>query len=103
MINNNSFDSIKASVKILENLNARFNQNLSKNFSRTWCYDKAGLDRSCMCICGILEITNFTDWVTWLFFTKDTLKHTFSDSWVSEATLRNKMYIHFKTICMSDS
>ena len=35
MINNNSFDSIKASVKILENLNARFNQNLSENFSRT--------------------------------------------------------------------
>ena len=89
MINNNSFDSIKASVKILENLNARFNQNLSENFSRTWCYDKAGLDRSCTCICGKLEITNFTDQVTWLSLTKYTVKHTFSVSWVYEATLRN--------------
>ena len=49
----------------------------------------AGLDKSQMCICSILEIKNLTNCCTWLFFNKYAHEHTFSVSWVCEATSRN--------------
>ena len=35
MIDNNSFESIKASITILQELGAKFNQKFLNNFSRT--------------------------------------------------------------------
>ena len=62
-----------------------------------------GIEKSGTCICDILEITNFTNCCTWLFFNKYTTEHTFPVSWVRKATLRNLVYMNFKTICKSDS
>ena len=63
----------------------------------------SGHDKSCTCICEVLEIINLTNYHIWLFFNKYTNKHPFSVSWVREAILRNQAYMYFETICMSDS
>ena len=40
MIDNNSIKSTVASISILQKLDARFNQKLFKNFSKTSCHYK---------------------------------------------------------------
>ena len=49
----------------------------------------AGLEKSRTCVRDMLEIINFTNCLTWLFFNKYVHEHTFLVSWVREATLRN--------------
>ena len=71
------------------------NLRLGKNHS--------GQDKAHMYVRDILIIKNFANCHNWLFFNKYTHEHIFSVFWVREATLRNKMYMYFNTICMSDS
>ena len=46
--------------------------------------------------------SSFTNCRTLLFFNKYAHEHTFSVSWVREATLKNYVHVYFETICPSD-
>ena len=73
------------------------------NFILLRCYYNKNEVKSSMCVRDVLEIINFTNCRTWLFFNKYAQEHTFSVSWVREATLRNLAHMNFKTTCTSDS
>ena len=55
-----------------------------------------------MCVSDVLDIINFKNCRSWLFFNKYVLEHTFSVSWVREAVLRNFMYTYLAKICALD-
>ena len=96
---------------ILECLKKARMPNLVKSFGyikcyicqKIWWWTRTELDNSNTCIRYILQIINFTNCSTWLFFNKYTHENIFSVPWVHEATLRKLANMYFKTICTSDS